>query len=438
MGVGGLAWVGVAAELGLGTAPEQWPHWRGPFYNGSSTATNLPTTFSKTENVRWAADLPGTSAATPAIWNQQVFVSSTDAEAGTLLAMAFDRATGRELWRHKLGERAGRDNMSNFASPSPTTDGTRVFFFYGQGTLAAFDFAGKQQWSRELASDYGEFAFNWTFASSPLLYDGRLYVQVLQRDVPVQGRGRRDGPNEPYLLALDPATGKELWRQIRPSEARMESRESFASPVPYLHDGRPEILLIGGDCLTGHDPVSGRELWRWGTWNPTRIPHWRHVPSPVATGGIILACAPKRDPVYAIKAGGQGVLADGAIAWKSTEHREVSSDVPTPLVYLGDFFVLSDLRNSLSRVDPVTGAVKWMIPTPGNAKYEASPTGADGRIYLLNFRGEVVVVNASDGTVVHQAEFGEAGGDRTRSTIAARGNELFIRTNSKLYCVGAR
>lgn len=438
LGLGLLTLMASAAGLDVGTAPDQWPHWRGPFFNGSSTATNLPTTFSKSENVAWTATLPGPSAATPAVWGQQVFVSSTDAEAGTLLALALDRSSGRELWRHQLGEKAGRDNMSNYASPSPTTDGTRVFFFYGEGTLAAFDFAGKQQWLRHLTADYGEFAFNWTFASSPLLYDGRLYVQVLQRDVPVGGRGRTDGPNESYLLALDPVTGQELWRQARPSDARAESRESFASPVPYAHNGRREILLIGGDCLTGHDPANGQELWRWGTWNPTRIPHWRHVPSPVATSGIILACAPKRDPIYAIKAGGHGELGDAGIAWKSSEQRELTSDVPTPLVYLGDFFVLSDLQKCLARVDPMTGRARWLVRTPGNAKYEASPTGADGRLYLVNFHGDVVVVDASDGTVRHQAAFGEPGDDRTRSTIAAAGSQLFIRTNTKLYCVGSR
>ena len=432
------ALVATAAELGLGTAPDQWPHWRGPFFNGSSTATNLPATFSKTENVLWAADLPGPSAATPAVWDNHVFVSSTDAEAGTLLALALDRGTGRELWRHQLGEKAARDNMSNYASPSPTTDGALVVFFYGQGTLAAFDLAGNRRWLRQLATDYGEFAFGWTFASSPLLDNGRLYVQVLQRDVPVGGRGRSEGPNDSYLLALDPATGRELWRQLRPSDARAESRESFASPLPYRHNDRAEILLIGGDCLTGHDPATGRELWRWGTWNPTRIPHWRQVPSPTAASGIILACAPKRDPIYAIKAGGQGTLGDGAIAWKTTGQRELTSDVPTPLVYLGDFFILSDLQKSLARVDPATGRVKWLIATPGNAKYEASPTGADGRVYLLNFRGDVVVVEAEDGKVVHQAGFGEAGDDRIRSTIAAVGNQLFIRTNRKLCCVGTR
>jgi outer membrane protein assembly factor BamB len=417
-------------------AAGNWAHWRGPFFNGSTTETNLPASFSKTENVRWAAAMPGPAASTPIVWEDRVFVSSTDAAAGQLLALALDRRSGQQLWRRVTGERASRDHLSNYASPSPVADAERVIFFYGSGELVAFNHAGEPQWARNLCADFGEFAFLWTFAASPLLLEDRLIIQVLQRDVPVNGRGRAGGPIESYLLAVDPRTGKDLWKVTRPSEAVAESREAFTSPVPFTHAGRLEILVVGGDCLTGHDPATGRELWRWGTWNPSRIGHWRLVPSPVAGGGVVLACGPKAAPVFAIEAGGRGELDDSHIAWSSRDERDVTTDVPTPLFYLGDFFILSDLKKTLARVDPATGRVKWKIETPGNAKYEASPTGADGRIFLLNFRGEVVVVDAADGRVTHQVSMGEPGDDRTRSTIVAARNHLFIRANQKLYCIG--
>src|SRR5206468_3658760 len=139
--------------------------------------------------------------------------------------------------------------------PSPATDGQRVIFFYGNGDLVAYDVDGKQLWKRNIQKEYGEFAFQWTFSTSPLLYGGKLYMQVLQRDVPANGRGKKDVPNESYLLALDPANGKELWRQLRPSEAVAESREAFTTPVPYEEGGRKQLIVIGGDCLTGHDPA---------------------------------------------------------------------------------------------------------------------------------------------------------------------------------------
>lgn len=415
-----------------------WPQWRGPAFNGSSPETGLPSTWSK-QTVQWRADLPGPTASSPIIWGDRVFVSTPNDTTKTLHALCLDRKTGRTIWDRKVGEgRIDRDEKSNFASPSPVAEAERVFFYYGNGILTAFDHAGQELWSRSLAKDYGEFAFQWTYSTSPMLYGGKLYVQVLQRNVPVHGQGRADGPIESYLLALDPATGKTLWRHVRPSDAVAESLEAFSTPVPFEAEGRKEILLAGGDCLTGHDPETGRELWRWGTWNPGKIGHWRLVPSPVAGGGVVLACAPKGSPAYAIKAGGNGLLNDSAIAWKSDQKREISSDVPTPLFFENDFFILSDVRKNLSRVDPATGNVKWTVELPGRRKFEASPTGADGKIYLLNFSGEVVVVEAAKGAILSTIAMGEEGDDMTRSTIAVAHGQLFIRTNHKLWCVAGK
>lgn len=415
---------------------ENWAQWRGPNSNGSTTEMGFPTEWSKTDNIAWSVEMPGPSASTPIIWKDHVFISTPDSRTKTLLAMCFDRKTGKLLWKKETGVGIQRDNRSNFSSPSPVTDGTRVIFFYSNGELIAFDFSGNTLWSRNIQKDYGEFAFQWTFSSSPLLFAGKLYMQVLQRDVPARGHGRTDGPNDSYILGMDPITGKTLWREKRSSQAVAESREAFTTPVVFEHGGRTELLVIGGDDLTGNDPETGKELWRWGTWNPTRIGHWRLVPSAVGGGGVILACAPKRDPIYAIKAGGNGRLDDSAIAWKSDDQRVLSADVPTPLYYDEDFFILSDVRKALSRVEPKTGKIKWSIEMPGRKKYEASPTGADGKVYCMNFAGDTVVVNAADGNILHQTAMGEPGDDFIRSSISASQGQLFIRTNSKLFCVG--
>src|SRR5262249_7089587 len=190
---------------------EVWPQWRGPHFNGSSNEKGLPSKWSK-EEAAWSVDLPGPGAATPVIQGDHVFVSTTDLSSKTLHALCLDRKTGQVLWNQKTSERLQRDRNSNFASPSPVADANRAFFFYGDGTLVAFDHSGKELWSRSLTKDYGEFAFQWTFSASPLLYNGKLYLEVLQRDVPVNGHGRADGPIESFILALEPSTGKTLWR----------------------------------------------------------------------------------------------------------------------------------------------------------------------------------------------------------------------------------
>lgn len=419
-----------------GLRAEDWPHWRGPRFDGSTTEQGLPVEFSKTNNIRWVAELPGPSAATPIVWNDHVFLSSLDSKSKTLRALALDRKTGKELWTRDIAPAHNEGSRSSLASPSPTTDGKLVYFYYGTGDLVAFDLDGKTIWSRNIQTDYGQFAFLWAFSSSPTLYDGRLFLQVLQRNVPVHGRGRKDGPNDSYLLALDPQTGKEIWKHIRPSDAHGESFEAYSTPIPFEHNGRTELLITGGDCITGHDVKTGAELWRWGTWNPTRITHWRLVPSPVAGGGVVLACAPKGSPVYAFKAGAKGTLKDSDLAWVSQE-REVSSDVGTPLFYKGRFYVLDGDRKTLARVDPATGKADWIGELGTRAKIESSPTGADGKIYFQDFRGAVFVVEAGEQfKLLRTIPMGDEGDDTLRATIAVSQGNLFIRTGSKLYCVG--
>lgn len=429
----------VALLLTVPASAANWPHWRGPNFNGASSETNLPTQFSKTNRLKWLAELPGPAAATPIVWGDNVFVSSTDLKTRTLHALALDRKTGKELWNHEVSPEFGRDDQSNYASPSPVTDGQVVVFYYGNGELAAFDFAGQKLWARNLQKDYGQFAFQWTYAASPTLIDGKLIIQVLQRDVPVNGRGRKDGPNDSYLLALEPKTGKEIWKHIRPSDARAESRESFATPVPITYGGKMQFLVAGGDTISAHELTTGEELWRWGDLNPTRIGHWRLVPSPVANDAVALVCGPKGAPIYAVKLGGKGTLGSADLAWTSTD-REISSDVCTPLFYQGKFYVLNGERQTktLARVDPATGKTEWIGELNSRAKIECSPTGADGKIYFQNFRGEVFVVAAAgpEFKLLHTTTLGDNGDDKIRAVVVPSQGNLFIRTGSKLYCIG--
>jgi outer membrane protein assembly factor BamB len=429
----------VAARASLA---QDWMNWRGPNFNGSSEAKNLPVEFSQTNNVKWSVALPGPSAGTPIICGDRVFVSSVDTQKQDLLAMCFDRQTGKLRWQKSAhsgyvtpgGTKTMLDDKSNYASPSPVTDGKRVVFFYGNGDMVCFDMDGAKIWARNIQKEYGDFAFNWTFSSTPQLFGGKLYLQVLQRNTPVGQRGK--GAPESFLLALDPATGKELWRHVRETDARVESREAYSTPIPAELNGRKELLVAGGNILTGHDPDTGEELWRWGTWNPEhREPFWRLVPSPVAGGGVVLACAPKAAPVYAVKAGGKGDMSSNGLAWSSEPRSPVSSDVPTPLFYNGKFYVLSDVRRSLSRLNPSDGKIEWTTPVDTQSMCWGSPTGADGKVYVISVRGEVTVFDAESGKALSKALMAEGESD-IRASVAIAHDNLFIRTESKLFCIG--
>ena len=440
---------------------QDWPNWRGPAHNGSSNCEGLPETFSKTENVRWSVGLPGPGASTPIVFGTHIFLSSVDAERSRLVAMCVDRKAGKIVWQKDAGsgyqpggtgKRTGRGfRRSSYASPSPVSDGKTVVFFFGNGDLAAYDFKGKKLWSRNVQKDYGDFSFQWTFSASPTFWEGKVFLPVLQRDTKThklgglpasKGQDSADAGKqgiESFILALDPQTGKTLYRHIRPSDARKESLESYTTMIPHVGEGgRKELLLAGGDVITGHDPATGKELWRWGTWNEgNREVWWRLVPSVVTGDGVALVCSPKRQPVYAVKlAGNEGELGDAGLLWKSGGRpNKLSSDVPTPAFDGKHFFVLSDVREAISKIVPKTGKIEWSTSLP-KIKWRSSPTVADGRVYLLSHHGDVVVLDAVSGKIVHRTKMGNEDDDQIRSSVVAAHSNLFIRTNDRLYCLG--
>ena len=422
--------------LGLLSGPqlqaENWPQWRGPFFNGSTLETNLPDQWGKTENVAWTTPLPGYSGATPVIWEEAVFVSSPD-EQKNLLLLCIDRTSGRVRWQHKVAAGNFEKGRNNSASPSPLTDGKRVFIMFATGDLAAFDFEGKELWHRNIATDYGKFAINWIYGSSPMLYRGKLYVQVLQDSkVPEEYSHAQDGKvdRDSFLLCLDPVSGKDLWRHVRSTDAFSEAQEAYTTPIPVENANNSEIVIVGGNYVTAHNPQDGTEIWRCGGLNDRAEPFWRIVPSPVAFDGYIFACGPKRDPVLAIKDGGHGVVTKSHLAWKSSE---VPSDCPTPLVYNKHLFVLDGDRQVLARLEPQTGRELWHGNLGVREIFRASPSGADGKIYCLSESGTAVVVSAGDEfKVLATIRMGEP---PVRSSIAIAQGELFVRTAKNLYCL---
>lgn len=426
----GLPLVLVLALGAVAVRAENWAQWRGPFFNGSTTETNVPVTWSKTENIAWSAPMPGMSGATPAVWGDTVFVSSANAEH-QLSLLCLDARDGKLRWQKKLGTGDFVKGNNNLASPSPVTDGERVIALFGTGDLVALDFQGNLLWSRNLGAESGKFSVMWLYGSSPLLHNGRLYVQVLQRNPPTYPYATDDKPaRDSYLLCVDPRTGKDLWRHVRVTGAKDESMESYATPIPFRRGDGDELLVVGGDCVSSHRADTGAELWRCFGLNPDRGSWMRVVPSAAAFGDTVIACSPKRGAIFGIRAGGKGDVSSSHIAWKVAEN---SPDVCTPAVYRDQAFILDGDRKVLTKLNPKTGAVKWRGALPLDGVTRASPTAADGRIYCISENGSVVIADAGDEfKVLATVAMGEG---PCRSSIAVSGGRLFIRTAKNLYCV---
>ncbi|MEQ1850097.1 MAG: PQQ-binding-like beta-propeller repeat protein [Chthoniobacteraceae bacterium] len=426
------------------THAADWAQWRGPNFNGTSPETGLPSKWSTTEGVKWSLDMPGVSGATPIVSGGLVFVMSPDADNKQWL-IAVDRKTGKVAWKHNIADGALSKGRGNSTSPSPVTDGRTVWALVGTGQLAAFDFSGKEIWTRDLAKDYGKFNINWVYGSSPLLYGGKLYVLVLQRtpaDGSYPGIEEADkGDRESYLLALDPAKGKTLWMHDRPTDAEQETQETYATPIPHTVGRKTQILIAGGDYLTGHDPESGAELWRGGGINNKKGlgggGFMRLVPSAVAAGDIALVCGPKQSAAIAYRMDGHGDITEKSRAWVFDEKN--TPDTCTPAAFAGKFYAFNGDKQTMTCLDAKTGAKVWqesfaLDRSKGTEIFRASPTIADGKIYTIGERATAVVQNLADGKVIATIPMG--GGDATRSSIAVSDGNLFIRTSEMLWCIG--
>ena len=427
MGLVVMALVSVAVSGG------NWPQWRGPLLNGASPETNMISSWNPTDGALWTAPLPGKSGATPVIWDDAVFVTSPDT-AKDLWLFCLNRRDGSVRWKSKLD---GGDSLvakNNLSTPSPVTDGQRVIALCGTGELACFDFKGNELWRRHLALEYGLFAFMFRYGSSPLLWNDKLYVQVIQRNPPTYGYAQDDKPvRESYVLCLEPASGKTLWRQVRATDALEEAMECYTTPMPCLGPNGMELVIHGADCVTGHDPETGAELWRFSGINLKKIAGGRIVPSAVATPGFLHVCGPKREMLVTLRLGGRGLLHDDAVAWKTTEN---VPDVCTPLYYRGKLFVLDGDRQILACYDPPTGKKHWQGRLGVREIFDASPTGADGKLYCVSEEGTVIVLSAGDAfEILATISLGEG---PCIATIAVSDGQLFVRTAKNLYCIGKR
>lgn len=412
-----------------------WPQWRGPHSNGStSTARDLPVKWDQTENVRWRADLPSWSAATPAVWDDVIFVTSAEEGFATLvegsrrgsgstgpdkiLLLAVDRDNGAIWWRRQVDSGNQLYRKQNSASPSPITDGSHVWIMTGNGKLTCFTMQGKEVWRRDVQAEYGPFGVNHGYASTPLLHGDRLYIQVLHGM-------KTDDPS--YVFAVDKENGKTLWKVDRPTDAVGESPDSYSTPQMVSVEGKLQLVVSGGDYVTGHDLDTGRELWRLGGFNPTNNRFNRTIASSIVMGNNVFTPNMRGKPFIAFRAGGSGDITGRRELWKN----DLAADVPTPTTDGKYIYVLKD-NGTVNCIEALTGKAVYQSQRIELGTYSASPLLADRKLYCINEDGTTTVLEAGPAFKILATNRLDS---HTLASPVAVGNQLFIRTGNYLYCI---
>lgn len=437
----GVALMWLQASAWGAAAEQNWGQWRGPLANGVAPKANPPTSWSESANVKWKVKIPGYGTSTPIIWENQVFIQtaissnnpapkSLPAEASAepgqrrrrggggrseqptepyqFTILSIERATGKTAWQKALRQEIpheGHHSDHGFASASPVTDGEHVISYFGSRGLHCLDLQGNVIWQKDLGkmrtrNSFGE-------GSSPALY-GQVLVVIW------------DHEGEDFIVALDKASGKELWRQVR------DEPSGWSTPLIVKHNNRLQAVVNGSRKIRSYDLATGKPVWECAGMTENVIP------SPVARAETVYAMSGFRGAaLLAIKLGGSGDLTGtDAIAWS---HNKSTPYVPSPLLYDDMLYFFAGNNATLSCFDAKSGKAHYEAERlTGLFGMYASPLGAGGRIYILGRDGGAVVLKKSDKVEVLATN---KLSDKFDASPVAVGSELFLRGHEYLYCI---
>jgi outer membrane protein assembly factor BamB len=437
----------LAATLlaGQESLTRNWPQWRGPSSHGVSPDAGLPTTWGTNDNLAWRASLGGLGTSSPIVWGNRVIVTSQvgrsalaegDAhpqlarddralaerehpiggrrpEEGSasdevwLIVEAFDRTHGRRLWEHRLratGSLPGVHEKHNLATPTPVSDGERIYAWFGNGQIVALDMDGRLVWTRHLGTEFGPFRTLWGHGSSPVLFGDLLILQC-------------DHIGKAYLLAVDARTGKDRWNVDRGSD-----RTSHSTPLIVRGREGAELVVNSSARIDVYDPATGTLLWFTG--RPRQTP----IPSAVFDGNRIYLSRGYRNSDYmAIRPGGRGDVTATHVEWQSASG---ASYVPSIVHYQGLLYMTNEV-GVMTCADARTGDAIWRHRLGG--VFFASPVAGDGKVYMTSETGETFVLRAGrTPEVLARNELGE----RLIASPAISGGRLFLRSDRTLFAVG--
>lgn len=410
-----------ALMLSFRACAQDWPEFRGPTAQGRTSASGLPLHWSAGKNVVWKSAVPGLGWSSPVVAGERIFLTSAvpkgedrpDADR-ELCALCLDAASGKILWQKALIQQVGRDApkihaKNSHASPTPVFADGRLYVHFGHMGTACLDAeSGDVIWlTREHA--YAPVHGN---GGSPVLVDGLLVFSA-------------DGASDPAVIALDQENGKLRWRAPRVSEAKRKF--SFCTPLVIEAAGIRQIIAPGSGVVQALEPATGREVWR-----VLYDQGYSVVPRPVFADGLLYVCTGYDKPaLLAIRVDetSTGDVTKTHIVWRQDKFVPHN---PSLVVAGSELFMLAD-NGVLSCLDARNGKVHYQERCTGPAS--ASILHAGDRLYLLDERGLGVV--AAAGTrfrVLAKNEINE----RCLASHAVIGNDLLLRSAGHLYRLAGR
>jgi outer membrane protein assembly factor BamB len=402
----------LAFSLGIDARADEneWPQFRGPTGQGISAAVNVPTKWSADENVAWKAEIPGKGWSSPVLSKGRLYLTTAvgDPDAGgvTLHALCLDAADGRTLWNTEVfgpisGEETKMHKKNSLASPTPIVTGDRLFVHFGHMGTAALDLSGKVIWRQ---SELKYPPVHGT-GGSPILLDGSLILNC-------------DGEKDPFVVALDAATGAIRWKTARNSVAK--NQFSFSTPLAIQTGGATQVISPGSGFVGGYNPGDGRELWR-----VTYGDGYSVVPRPVFAHGLVFVSSGFNAAIlHAIRPeGATGNATETNVAW--TQNKGVPKSAS--MLVLGDEIYFVADNGIANCADARTGKIHWSERLEGG--FSASPVAAEGRVYFQNETGSGFVIKAGQTfELLGKNDLGEP----TLASYAVADGALYIRSEKHL------
>lgn len=403
---------------------ENWPCFRGPSRQGVSSSKNLPLKWSATEGVKWKTEVPGEGHSSPVVWEDKIFLTTTTQEGKSCRVLCISATDGTVLWNTEVftQETARKESRNTYATPTPATDGKRVYAVFGSGGIAAVDFSGKPAWT------FREFRFysRHGLGASPLLEDGLLVMPWdWSTDPDKEGAAKeREGWQLPwdrsFVFALKTEDGKLAWKTGRGS-----SRIAHITPNVWTDaGGRRQVVSGAGDVLQGFDLKSGELLWTASN------PGEGVTPSVLIAGDIAIQTNGwgGADSVRAFKLpGSKGDVGEKTMIW---EQKKNASKLPSLIYAAPNVFSVTEGGMAWC-ANATTGELLWRERVDG--KFSASPILADGRIYITGDEGETVVLSASEKfEVLARNPLREP----VQASPAVWRDHFIVRGIKSLYCIG--